>query len=150
MSKRLIILDPSTIDFPLLKEQKDYVYTLIVDSKVTPETISALEGILSLLDLIQDTALGQGVLTEEEVFGSQVEAEREFIHPDLDFDYKTDDFEKGKIYALVITKTDSDPDNYTLNIEDTTYGIGYNYHYDHKPQAEKDKELFLQLFEIAE
>lgn len=63
------------IDFPLLRQQKEVLFCLIKDyNPVTDrqeKELQALEGILSLLDGIQDATVEQGIFTEKEVFGEQ-------------------------------------------------------------------------------
>ena len=55
------------IDWKLLQKQK-MVLLDVIDKNVDLETIQALNGILSLLDAIQDDAVESGSATEQQVF----------------------------------------------------------------------------------
>jgi hypothetical protein len=59
---------PVKIDFALLKEQKRRVAYIDVHGEVTAEDYEALQGILALIDHIQDYAVDKGIATEAEVF----------------------------------------------------------------------------------
>jgi len=60
----------SKINFLLLREQKEKLIEVI--GKV-PTTLASLEGLVHLLDSIQDEAVALGVKTEIEVFGKSKE-----------------------------------------------------------------------------
>jgi hypothetical protein len=57
------------IDWELLRRQKRAVVELRTGTVVGAEQEDAAEGLLNLLDSIQDQAADSGEVTEEEVFG---------------------------------------------------------------------------------
>lgn len=71
MSKVLNVV--RRIDYPLLKDQKLQLLELSRLGKTsdlfTQEDDDALDGIISLLDELQDAVVKDGIKTEEEVFG---------------------------------------------------------------------------------
>jgi hypothetical protein len=56
------------IDLALLRKQKRAVVELREGTTVTYEQETAAEGLLNLLDFIQDSILEQGLATEEDIF----------------------------------------------------------------------------------
>lgn len=56
----------SKIDWPLLREQKLYCLN---EADNNPDAKGIYEGIIALMDAIQDAAVIDGLATEEEVFG---------------------------------------------------------------------------------
>jgi hypothetical protein len=56
------------IDLALLRKQKRAVVELREGTTVTYEQETAAEGLLNLLDLVQDSILEQGLATEEDIF----------------------------------------------------------------------------------
>lgn len=56
------------VDFHLLKHQKNTLMNLLFRHKLDPEELDAIDGILHLIDHIQDEILLQHDLTEEQVF----------------------------------------------------------------------------------
>jgi hypothetical protein len=56
------------IDLALLRKQKRAVVELREGTTVTYEQETVAEGLLNLLDLIQDSILEQGLATEEDIF----------------------------------------------------------------------------------
>ncbi len=56
------------IDLPLLRRQKRALIGIHRDAQVSADQEDAAEGMLSLIDFIQDSILGQGLATEDEVF----------------------------------------------------------------------------------
>lgn len=61
------------ISLSLLKVQKRALVNLMPGVPVTPEQDEAVEGILNLLDFIQDSILEQGLAGEDEIFESEGE-----------------------------------------------------------------------------
>ena len=58
------------IDWPLLHAQKGTLFNAIANTQLRePEFTKAADGILHLLDAMQDEAVDSGQVTEEEVFG---------------------------------------------------------------------------------
>ena len=56
------------IDLVLLRKQKRAIVELREGTTVTSEQEAAAEGLLNLLDFIQDSILEQGLATEEDIF----------------------------------------------------------------------------------
>lgn len=56
------------ISLSLLKQQKRALVNLTPGAPVTPEQDEAVEGIVNLLDFIQDSILEQGLASEDEIF----------------------------------------------------------------------------------
>lgn len=71
MSKVLNVI--KRIDYPLLKDQKLQLLELSRLGKTsdlfTQEDDDALDGIIALLDELQDAVVDDGIKTEKEVFG---------------------------------------------------------------------------------
>lgn len=61
---------PLKIDFPALREQKDglLLASSVCDEMKEPSAVDAIQGILSLVDAIQDFAVANGIAKEEDVF----------------------------------------------------------------------------------
>ena len=57
------------INWQLLREQKERLFLDCNSKFFKPEQQEDIEGMLSLLDCIQDAAVADGIATEEEVFG---------------------------------------------------------------------------------
>ena len=57
------------IDWEMLKEQKAHFVSVIYSGELKSDQKEALEGILHLLDAIQDHAVDSMGISEEEVFG---------------------------------------------------------------------------------
>jgi len=57
------------IDWPLLQQQKQLLVELRAGQTVTAEQEESIEGILNLLDSIQDQAVDSGDVPEAVVFG---------------------------------------------------------------------------------
>ena len=56
------------IDLRLLRKQKRALVSITEGTTVTHEQEDATEGMLNMLDFIQDSILEQGLATEEEIF----------------------------------------------------------------------------------
>ncbi len=56
-------------DWPLLRAQKQLLLALC-DRACSPEEAELLEGVVCLLDALQDAAVDNGEATEEAVFGN--------------------------------------------------------------------------------
>lgn len=56
------------IDLRLLRKQKRALVSITEGTTVTHEQEDAAEGMLNMLDFIQDSILEQGLATEEEIF----------------------------------------------------------------------------------
>jgi len=67
-SKSVIVALELKIDLDLLRRQKRALINVIEGSTVSYEQEDAAEGMLHLLDFIQDSMLEQGLATEEEIF----------------------------------------------------------------------------------
>lgn len=130
------------INWPLLRDQKFKMAELIVEGNDLPQDqINAIEGILALIDAISDAAVQDGLFTEEQVFKGTIV---DFIHPELQIDWNTLEFEVGKKYASLIIQTNVVPETYELRIEvDEEYTADYLY--DSEQEAERDRALFYQL-----
>lgn len=59
---------PLSIDFNELKEQKKHLLNLMMLPSVNVEQTNALEGIISMIDTIQDYAVDNLGYKEEEIF----------------------------------------------------------------------------------
>jgi hypothetical protein len=59
------------IDWKLLREQKTTLIYLGVKNTLTDHEKLAVNGIIHLIDGLQDEAVNSGTATEEEVFGSE-------------------------------------------------------------------------------
>lgn len=59
------------IDFEALREQK-MVLLKIANRTQNPENRDALDGIVHLLDAVQDQVVNSGQLTEAQVFGEKI------------------------------------------------------------------------------
>lgn len=57
------------IDVTLLRRQKRYLVEVQQDPEAAAEAKTAIEGILNLLDFVQDQIVDQGLASEPEVFG---------------------------------------------------------------------------------
>lgn len=55
------------IDLLLLRRQKRALISLYEGAQVSPEQEDAAEGMLNLIDFIQDSILDQGLATEQEI-----------------------------------------------------------------------------------
>ena len=64
-----------TIDWKLLREQKTALLDLLADfaDAGIPEEVPALDGLVHLIDGIQDCAYNCGYGTEDEIFGEKAE-----------------------------------------------------------------------------
>ena len=58
----------ATIDWALLRQQKAWLLGLVAEAPM-PEP----QGLVNLIDYIQDTALANGVASEIEIFGKEFE-----------------------------------------------------------------------------
>lgn len=67
MSHNTIPLLQQRIDWALLREQKFFLLDLT--DEVDGKERELLEGVVSLIDAIQDAAVDEGIATELEVFG---------------------------------------------------------------------------------
>lgn len=56
-----------SLDWKLLREQKDYCFNESANNKDAEEIY---DGIVNLIDHLQDAAVLDGIATEEEVFGA--------------------------------------------------------------------------------
>ena len=63
----------SNIDWPLLRQQKLALVSASLPAH-SADSDDALDGIIHLIDHIQDSMVESGVMTETEVFGKQEEA----------------------------------------------------------------------------
>jgi hypothetical protein len=59
------------IDFKLLRKQKRVLISLASDKRTSKSRVDALEGIINLLDHMQDAAVESGAASEHTVFGSE-------------------------------------------------------------------------------
>jgi hypothetical protein len=61
------------IDFKLLRKQKRVLISLASDKRVrtSKSRVDALEGIINLIDHMQDAAVDSGAASEDTVFGSE-------------------------------------------------------------------------------
>jgi hypothetical protein len=57
------------IDWELLRKQKDYLAAMASDKDRLTSEIKILDGVIALIDYIQDDAVSHGKATEHEVFG---------------------------------------------------------------------------------
>lgn len=80
------------LDWALLRQQKDWLYSKI---RVASPDINMIEGLISLLDHIQDYAIDNGEATEREVFGD-------------DWDSRSDDTDDAYALASAGRGTDED------------------------------------------
>lgn len=62
----------TTIDWPLLRDQKQTLLMLRDNAHVTPADAIHLDGIVNLIDDMQDHAVRSFVASETEVFGEQI------------------------------------------------------------------------------
>jgi hypothetical protein len=65
-----------SINLKLLRRQKSTLFQLVPGSLVTPKQDEVIEGILNLIDFIQDAIFDQGLASEEEIFKLYVLAEQ--------------------------------------------------------------------------
>lgn len=63
------------IDWPLLRTQKNHLVAMAMRPNCPAAQAEVLDGVVNLLDSIQDDAVAKGQATEAEVFGSEDEAE---------------------------------------------------------------------------
>lgn len=80
-----ITVDVSEVDWELLRKQKLHLLEILSDenSNVTAEHHASIEGIVSLLDSIQDGVVDTGKLSAKKVFGeleSQEESDADNAH----------------------------------------------------------------------
>ena len=68
-SETLFSLDASKIDWTLLRSQKLWLISNQAQETGDETAFEAVEGLLNFLDYIQDSAVDQGLASEEEVFG---------------------------------------------------------------------------------
>jgi hypothetical protein len=61
------------IDWELLREQKHQLIALAFSDTATIKETEALEGVINLLDTIQDEAVSSGLADEETVFGKKTD-----------------------------------------------------------------------------
>ncbi len=61
------------LDFKLLREQKAELiaYTYYNRTSMPVKRVGAIDGIINMLDSIQDAVVQDGIKTEEEVFGKE-------------------------------------------------------------------------------
>jgi hypothetical protein len=59
------------LDWKLLREQKSLLLVLAQGGKTTVEETELLQGVVNLMDCLQDYALDNGEATELEVFGTE-------------------------------------------------------------------------------
>lgn len=64
------------LDFTLLKAQKSLLINLQGKKTITKPEWDTLEGIINLIDHIQDTAVKKAIVTEEEAFNLSGEDEQ--------------------------------------------------------------------------
>lgn len=67
-SKSISVTLEFKVDLALLRKQKRALINVIEGNLISYEQEEAAEGMLNLLDSIQDSILEQGLATEEEVF----------------------------------------------------------------------------------
>ncbi|MBN9617179.1 MAG: hypothetical protein BGO25_03065 [Acidobacteriales bacterium 59-55] len=67
-SKHLRIVLDFSLDLTLLRKQKRALIGIYEGATVSYEQEDAAEGLLNLIDFIQDSILEQGLATEEQVF----------------------------------------------------------------------------------
>ena len=62
-----------SLDFKLLREQKAELvaYTCYNRSSMSAKRVGAIDGIINMLDSIQDAVVRDGIKTEEEIFGKE-------------------------------------------------------------------------------
>jgi hypothetical protein len=65
-----------SINLNLLRRQKNTLFQLVPGSLVTPRQDEVVEGILNLIDFIQDAIFDQGLASEEEIFKLPVPADQ--------------------------------------------------------------------------
>lgn len=65
----LFTLDASRIDWTVLRSQKLWLLDQNTSESTDEIAFEATEGLLSFLDYVQDSAVDQGLASEEEVFG---------------------------------------------------------------------------------
>lgn len=58
-------------DWKLLREQKNLLLVLVQGGRTSVEEAHLLDGVVNLIDVIQDAALDSGEVTELEVFGTE-------------------------------------------------------------------------------
>jgi hypothetical protein len=61
------------VDWELLREQKMYLYNEACNNNDDDDVGMLYAGVVSLLDLIQDAVVADGIASAEEVFGEQEE-----------------------------------------------------------------------------
>lgn len=64
-------------DWKLLREQKTLLLVLTQGGRTSIEEAELLDGLVNLIDNIQDAALDNGEATELEVFGTEQNPERD-------------------------------------------------------------------------
>lgn len=64
------------LDFTLLKAQKSVLINLQAKKTITKPEWDTLEGMINLIDHIQDTAVAKAIVTEEEAFNLSGEDEQ--------------------------------------------------------------------------
>lgn len=64
-------------DWKLLREQKTLLLVLVQGGRTSVEEAQLLDGVVNLIDAIQDAALDSGEATELEVFGTEQNPERD-------------------------------------------------------------------------
>ena len=60
-----------TLNWPLLRDQKQTLLMLRDNVHVTPADAEHLDGIINLIDALQDEAVDSGSVSETEVFGGR-------------------------------------------------------------------------------
>lgn len=67
----VITVDVSDVNWELLRKQKLHLLEILSDknSSITAEHCASIEGIVNLLDAMQDNVVATGKLSEDEVFG---------------------------------------------------------------------------------
>ncbi|MEK9137385.1 MAG: hypothetical protein AAB393_09700, partial [Bacteroidota bacterium] len=69
MGQKTISIPTHTVDWPLLRKQKEELVRVMMDKKTTRPLQEALEGIVGFLDDVQDRA--ETMLGTEAVFGTK-------------------------------------------------------------------------------
>lgn len=148
----------SGINWPLLREQKMHLITAS-DFDVIPRHLrTSLEGILVLLDNLQDAAVNDGIATEEEVCGPvdkdeeakiiRFAEEHPYIDP-VDFynaqfqqDIAADKFSRGSYdYDIYNTGQGTTPFMLSLYLDSQAGDVETCYYYQTQEEAQHDVDM---------
>lgn len=126
--------------WPLLREQKFLLISVINNEVISPSEKEAIEGILCLIDALQDAVVEDGLVAKDVVF----ESAPDFTHYELARDWEQEDnFDPEFDYTH---KIDAPPDashNFVMSIYETrSSNMVWEYQYLNQSTAEEDWKLF--------